>query len=108
MEEGTEELLLAKASYDVMLYRAAYATQEEEIAFLKQEYAMEVTEDAGERVQAKVKALEQLLAERGVDVPALRRAVGASQTKGAPPESSPRPGYHGSGDAARDLYDSFG
>ena len=108
MEEGTEELLLAKASYDVMLFRAAYATQEEEIAFLKQEYAMEATEDAGERVQAKVKALEQLLVESGVDVPALRRAVGGEPERGRLPSPARAPLLYGSGHAAGDLYDPFG
>ena len=29
MEEGTMEMLLAKASYDVMLYQASYASTEE-------------------------------------------------------------------------------
>ena len=68
MEQGSSELLLAKASYDVMLYQAAYATLEEELAFLKQEYAVEATEDAVDRVAGKARALEQLLIEWGVDL----------------------------------------
>ena len=42
MEEGTMEMLLAKASYDVMLYQASYGNVEEEIELLQQEYAAEM------------------------------------------------------------------
>ena len=60
------EMLLAKASYDVMLYQASYATTDEEVAFLQQEYAAEMSEEEQDRNGARIKALEQLLVERGI------------------------------------------
>ena len=77
MEVGTMEMLLAKASYDVMLYQASYDDPADEVALLQQEYAAEMSEDERDRNGARVKALEQLLVERGVDLLTLRRAVGA-------------------------------
>ena len=91
MEEGTVEMLLAKASYDVMLYQASYASTEEEVAFLQQEYAAEMSEDEQDRIGARIKALEQLLVEQGVGLETLRRAVGAEQTPAPGPGPLPGP-----------------
>ena len=60
MEEGTMEMLLAKASYDVMLRQASYNNAEDEVALLQQEYAAEMSEDEQDRNGARIKALEQL------------------------------------------------
>ena len=90
MEVGTMEMLLAKASYDVMLYQASYDNPEDEVALLQQEYAAEMSEDERDRNGARIKALEQLLVERGVDLVTLRRAVGAELTPA--PGTAPLPG----------------